>query len=455
MSKFDNSRRNPGVVRLFLVAIAAALLLAATSAQAGIDGVVGPQFNLTASADYISMPDGASIYTWGYGVENGAVGMQLPGPTLIVTQGQTVVIRLTNNLPPAAGNVSMVFPGQQANAIGGVPGLLTQEASPGASVIYTFQASQPGTYLYHSGTRPDLQVEMGLYGALIVRSAAIPAGCNHAAYNHAGSCYDREYLFLISELDLDVHRAAEAQIHGPGPIQVEIEPYWPEYWMINGRAAMDTLDPANEPTLPHQPYNSLPLMQPGERLLQRVIGAGRQMHPFHFHGNSARVLAFDGKLLLSPTDPSKLGGPILFTHPVVPGGTVDAIFTWTGKDLGWDMYGDRAHVCNGINWAPGQPAAISAGYDPVSKEWCADHGKPLPVQLPDPNVLTNGALYAGSPYLGSLAQLPPGEGGMNPWGGYSYMWHSHTEKELTNKDIFPGGLMSMLIITPPGSLPSE
>ena len=42
--------------------------------------------------------------------------------------------------------------------------------------------------------------------------------------------------------------------------------------------------------------------------------------------------------------------------------------------------------------------------------------------------------------------MPPGEGGLNPNGGFSYMWHSHTEKELTNYDIFPGGMLTMLII---------
>ena len=30
------------------------------------------------------------------------------------------------------------------------------------------------------------------------------------------------------------------------------------------------------------------------------------------------------------------------------------------------------------------------------------------------------------------------------------MWHSHTEKEMVNFDIFPGGMMTMLIIEAPG-----
>jgi hypothetical protein len=29
------------------------------------------------------------------------------------------------------------------------------------------------------------------------------------------------------------------------------------------------------------------------------------------------------------------------------------------------------------------------------------------------------------------------------------MWHSHTERELTNDDIFPGGMMTMMIIEGP------
>ncbi len=31
------------------------------------------------------------------------------------------------------------------------------------------------------------------------------------------------------------------------------------------------------------------------------------------------------------------------------------------------------------------------------------------------------------------------------------MWHSHAEKELTNFDIFPGGMMSMMVVEPPGT----
>ena len=85
-------------------------------------------------------------------------------------------------------------------------------------------------------------------------------------------------------------------------------------------------------------------------------------------------------------------------------------------------------------------------FDPVTHEYCPDHGKDFPVVLPEKLDLAFGGWWSGSPYLGSLGALPPGEGGLNPNGGFSFMWHSHTEKELTNYDIFPGGMLTMMII---------
>lgn len=411
--------------RWAVLAIAATAGFLAATSQAVIDGETGTIFDLVASEGYISIPDGASIYSWGYSVDGSP--MQLPGPTLIVNVGQTITINLTNGLPAAAGNVSIVFPGHQATASTGVPGALTQEAIPGGSVSYEFVATTPGTYQYHSGTQQDLQIEMGLYGAIIVRPGS--AGC---AYDNANTCYDRENLFLLSEVDLDIHQAAELQASGPGPIVIETSSYDAEYWLLNGRAAPDTMAATGRAELPHQPYNSLPTMYPGEKLLLRVVGAGREMHPFHTHGNHVRVLARDGRLLVSESDPSLLAGPELFTIPTLPGGTVDATFEWTGEGLGWDVYG---HTDD-------SPATLE------DNEYEPDHGKPIPVELPNLTSLAFGGFYSGSPFLGSLGALPPGEGGLNPTSGFAYMWHSHHGKEQVNNDIFPGGIMTMLIVEP-------
>lgn len=398
---------------------ALALLLTAGAAHAAIGGVAGPHFELIAREGFVLTPDGNSIHAWGYGVAGG--DMQYPGPTLIVNQGDTVTLRLVNELPVP---VSLVFPGQEGvAATGGVPGLLAREARPGEAVSYTFQAREPGTYLYHSGSRPELQVEMGLVGALIVRPAT-PG----RAYPHPATAFDHEYLFLLTEMDPRIHEQVE---QGRMDL-VDLTDYRPVYWFINGRAAPDTMAPAGAPWLPNQPYDCMPMMHPGEQILLRLIGAGRDPHPFHTHGNHAAVIARDARLLES----SPGAGPNLarehFTVTVTPGQTTDALFRWTGEKLGWDIYG---HATGGAL----QP-----------NEYAPDHGKPLPVALPHTYELTAGDFYGGTPFLGVLGPLPPGQGTLNLEGGFFFMWHSHAEREMVNNDVFPGGMMTMLLIVPHG-----
>jgi len=486
--------------------VAVVLLLLTATAFAAAPGITGPTFNLTAQPAFITQPDGSLVYSWGYGCASAPAGfaptgitgtcsnMQVPGPTLIVTQGQTVTVNLQNGLPTAAGNTSILFPGFAVATSGGVSGLLTQEAAPGNSVTYTFTATTPGTRSYYSGTQGDLQVEMGLYGAIIVLPSAVPGACTGtvhasnlaaqanwgetdfrlaaAAYNHPQACYDREYLFQFSEMDPRIHRQAEEQSTRTctGCMNVATEPYVPAYFMINGRSMPDDMDSNYAPQYPHQPYNGNPHMHPGELVLLRIIGQGRWQHPFHEHGNHVRVLARDGNLILSASDANSLAGPLLFTTTTTPGQAIDGIFYWTGKGLNWDPYGHGASVttatctpdANGYN--TGAPTAINYF------EWCQDHNKPLqaapfgsvagggPATLPDPNILANGAWYGGSPYLGPEATIravgstgttpPSGTVANSPTdeAGFAFMWHSHNEREITTNNIFPGGMMMMMMV---------
>jgi hypothetical protein len=428
--------------------LALALGLAGAGAWAAVTGIGGPTFNLTAKSDYISTGDGNSLLMWGYANGNGA--MQYPGPTLIVTQGQPVTVNLTNNLPVT---VSMVFPGQSGvTAAGGSPGLLTREAAPGGSVSYSFTATRPGTYLYYSGTNTGLQVEMGLVGTLIVYPAA--AG---RAYEHADTSFDREYLFVLTEIDKRIHEQIAFMSMTPGLVNdastsaIDLTSYHATLWFVNGRNAPDSLFPDGAPWLPTQPYGSLVRMHPGDNVLIRLVGAGRDAHPFHTHGNHMRLIAQDGRVLTSPTgggtpDLSRLD----YTLTVLPGETYDSLYTWTGQGLGWDIYGTVAqnpHTC--IPDANGFDAGDASIPRPATREWCEDHNKPIPVDLPQQQNVAFGGFWSGSPYLGVFGALPPGEGGLNPNSGFTFMWHSHTEVELTNDDIFPGGLMTMLVVEPP------
>jgi len=402
-------------------------------AQAAIEGITGSTFTLTAKAGYISTGDGQSLLAYGYA--NGAGEMQYPGPTLIVNQGDTVRITLTNQLPAiapdAAPNVSIVFPGQDevsANPVGNpaltAQGNLTLEALPNGSVRYEFVASQPGTYLYHSGTDKALQVEMGLTGALIVRPSSNPLG---RAYGHNDTRFDREYLFFQTAMDINIHRLVELGARA----MVDFSTYRPTLWFFNGRNAPDSMSDNNVAWLPTQPYGSMAMMHPGEKVLLRLVGGGRDFTPFHHHGNNTWLIAKDGRMLQSAPN----SGPDLavsnFTITIAPGETYDATFEWTGKGLGFDIYGH----------ASGDPMAPN--------EDAADHGKPLPTVLPDFLSVTIGGFYSGSPFIGQLDALPPGQGGLNPNGAVVFMWHSHTERELTNDDIFPGGAMAMMMIEHP------
>jgi FtsP/CotA-like multicopper oxidase with cupredoxin domain len=370
------NKRNSQMLTRGLACLITAVLLPIATAYAAVPGITGTPsttgltFSLSAQDGYITQPDGVMIYSWGYGCNGAPAGfvpfpgncpsMQIPGPTLVVNEGQTVTVTLANNLPPAAGNTSILFPGFQVTTSGGVAGLRTQEAVPGSSVTYNLiTTGKAGTHAYYSGTQPDLQIEMGLYGAIVVLPATPATTCQAApgtgayklaasAYdNLASTCYDREYLFQFAEIDPKIHRQAETQVLAQGAgtvpvgqaLTVGTEPYHPTYFTINGRSMPDDMDPSYAPNYPHQPYNGNPHMHPGDLVLLRVIGVGHWQHPFHEHGNHVRILARDGNLILSQTDATKLAGRMEFTTDTTPGQAFDGIFYWSGRGLNWDIYG--------------------------------------------------------------------------------------------------------------------
>ncbi len=178
------------------------------------DASPNPTFSLTTNTGYIMLPDGNTMYMWGY--SNGNDPFQHPGPVLCVNQGDTVTVVLNNTLPEAT---SILFPGQENVLANGVPaqpqfdggGNLTSltnvAAARSGSVTYSFVASEPGTYIYESGTNPRKQVGMGLFGALIVR----PTMGADFAYNRSDSQFmpQEEFLVLLSEIDPYQHQAAE------------------------------------------------------------------------------------------------------------------------------------------------------------------------------------------------------------------------------------------------------
>ena len=412
----------------------------------------GRQFLLTAKDGYISTPDGNAVYMWGYAYGNRS--FQLPGPVLCVNEGDEVVITLKNELPQVA--TSLQFSGIEGVRADGRPAQpqfdgtgvltsLTDSVAATRSISYAFVAAHPGTYLYQSGTDPDLQVQMGLYGALIVRpiqvDAAGPATGNTAwAYDRIvtpavpavgtvpavpavyaremTSVYDKthEYMLLLSEIDPDLHAAAEEAVTAGQAFRSQDyrAPYKARYFLINGRSFPDTIAPNNASWLPNQPYSALTVIEPYSLAnplpsLLRYLSVGKEAYPFHPHSNHERVIAKDGRILSDgTTDLSEEH----FAVVVSPGSTQDATFVWTNVE----------------------------GYSLTN---------PVPVPVPLIANLTDGSYWDGTPYLGSKAKLNPGVNSANQCGEYYHVAHSHNLTQATNYGASFGGMLTLIRVNPP------
>ena len=417
-------------VAVTLFAAVAAAFPGATAAppppppQVGIvctHGDAGPGnqkiFNLTTRTGYINLPDGNTAYMWGY--SSGFDGFQHPGPVLCVDQGDEVVVIFHNTLQEPA---SIAFPGQsgvladgapaqlQRNAGGLVTSLTDPAAADGGTITYSFTADHPGTFLYESGTNPEKQVRMGLFGALVVRPTA---GADHA-YNRADSQFDpeEEFMVLLSEIDPYQHQKVE---QGK---PFNMNNYHPRYWLINGRGFPDSIADNGASWLPTQPYGALAQIYgydasthalPG---MARYLNVGTEDYPFHPHGNNGLVVGRDGRPL------EGAGGEDLsfekFAINIGPGQTWDVIFRW--KDA--ESYSET---------------------------------NPVPVDVPNLANSEVGTFYSGTPYLGSKHALPPGVQTLNQCGEFYIISHNHALFQITSWGANMTGPITYMRIDPPGS----
>jgi FtsP/CotA-like multicopper oxidase with cupredoxin domain len=96
---------------------------------------------------------------------------QCPGPILRVKQGTTLKVRLVNQL---AKPTMIHWHGIRVpNAMDGTE-LTQQPVAPGESFDYVFAPPDAGTFWYHAQHRPEVQVDRGLYGPLIVEEPTVP-----------------------------------------------------------------------------------------------------------------------------------------------------------------------------------------------------------------------------------------------------------------------------------------
>ena len=261
------------------------------------------------AAGNLSLP-GRSVPFWGFSdvLSNKP---QNPGPLIEATTGDLISIWLVRNfLQPLGEPLSIIFPGQEnvwarkifsesliyepvkpqysSGVMVSLTNYLDENNSFDISIDYIFAANRPGIFLYESGTNPEKQIQMGLYGVIVVR----PVGNSifgHPNYKTAygagtGSSYDVEKILVLSEIDSGMHDNVE-----PG-VYYDMLKFKPDYWVINGRSFPDSI---NEDNNSNQPYSSRIECRAGERVLLRIINAGFQNHTFHLGGFTGRVVAED------------------------------------------------------------------------------------------------------------------------------------------------------------------
>jgi len=446
-------------------------------------------FVFTAHDGYILTPDGNSIYMWSY--SNGSDAFQSPGPALCVTAGDNVTITLQNSLPvPTSLNVvgmtGTTFTGRDADgtpsgtAMSGpatpsaadlAAGNLGPSVAPGATGTYRFVAAHAGTYLYESGTSPELQDQMGLVGALIVR----PKGHPDYVYDPADTGWDsvankpltakgvstqfnadREFLHMLSEVDPDLHACFEAArfnraVKSPGdgtfnnrcnptkaPFTYDMTQYRARYWFINGRAFPDTVAENSAAHLPAQPYSALVHVTPRSAndfapAVVRYLNSGPMAYPFHPHAQHEMTIGQDAqpRIVKNPDGTISDLTDDHFGITVAPGETLETFFSWVDA-VGWD------------------PASRPIAFGGTAQSFGSMYQSAPGVIVPHEQNKVNGEFWSGTPYLGKQHQFKPGEQQFNVCGEYYDVAHSHALYQVTNFGAGVGGMLTMIRIDPIG-----
>ncbi len=323
-------------IRAGLFALAGAALLAAAPAHA-------VSYAMKATAFDETLPDGTVVRMWGYRISvpnptanqvNNLANQTpatntffSPGQALVVPPGDTTLtITLINGLPAgqltsivvhglvngsdpvfatapdASGTVCTPASGTLAEQRACRLRSLVHETPNGTASsqwrTYTFNDVAPGTYLYQSGTHPQLQVQMGLYGML--SKEAVQVGSQRYAYGSAGAQtgpFSAELKLVFSELDAAFHAAVASGAYVPSA-GTSIIDYRPTHYRLhrynpaNGNPVLirGTYDSTNAYTS-NQTYGILA----DQPLLVRVANAGLTSRSPSLRDGHWTLLAEDGK----------------------------------------------------------------------------------------------------------------------------------------------------------------
>jgi FtsP/CotA-like multicopper oxidase with cupredoxin domain len=148
------------------------------------------EYNLTTSEFAWEIRPGKTITAWGF-------NNQVPGPVISAKKGDTLVVRFQNNLPEA----TMVhWHGIRVPANMDGTGEMQQPILPGDSFEYRFIVPDAGTFWYHSHQNETVQMEKGMYGAIVIKDDSDPV-------------FDNDRVLVID--DMKLKQNGEFKQHGP------------------------------------------------------------------------------------------------------------------------------------------------------------------------------------------------------------------------------------------------
>lgn len=136
-------------------------------------------YHLEASEFGWDIAPGKTVPAWGF-------NRQVPGPVLKAKKGDTLVVRVKNNLLEPT---IVHWHGIRLPAVMDGTGDVQAPIQPGEEFEYRFVVPDAGTFWYHSHANEAVQIERGLYGALIVEDAADPV-------------FDRERVMVLDDMKL-------------------------------------------------------------------------------------------------------------------------------------------------------------------------------------------------------------------------------------------------------------
>ena len=192
-----------------------------------------------------TMKDGAPVTFWGFTDCGGGMMMsagKVPGPTVEVGVGDTLNLTLNMMMAPHEsanssyqGHTIHLHGADVPTGMDGVPE--TGATLTGQTYTWIPTAEMAGSYMYHCHVHTVKHLDMGMYGALIVRPKD---AAGNTLYNQLTSnpqtAYDIEQSLVFSTVDPDYHTAeGDSTVFGN---------YNPRYFLINGNEGAGSGDPA-------------------------------------------------------------------------------------------------------------------------------------------------------------------------------------------------------------------